>query len=57
VIIESHDLADIGKPSERWDGPGPAALERILLHLIQEYARHLGHRDIATELADGPVGE
>jgi len=57
AIVESHDLADPGKPSDRWDGPGPATLERILLHLIQEYARHLGHLDIAAELADGRVGE
>ena len=57
AIVESRDLADPGKPSDRWDGPGPATLERILLHLIQEYARHLGHLDIAAELADGRVGE
>ena len=57
AIVESHDLADPGKPSDRWNGPGPATLERILLHLIQEYARHLGHLDIAAELADGRVGE
>jgi hypothetical protein len=32
-------------------------LERVLLHLIQEYARHAGHLDIVRELADGTVGE
>jgi hypothetical protein len=35
----------------------PPALERILLHLLQEYARHLGHLDIVSELADGGIGE
>lgn len=29
----------------------------ILFHLLQEYARHAGHLDIARELADGATGE
>jgi hypothetical protein len=29
----------------------------ILFHLLQEYARHAGHLDIARELTDGAVGE
>ncbi|HEY5015218.1 MAG TPA: DUF664 domain-containing protein [Streptosporangiaceae bacterium] len=57
AIVESHDLADIGQPGDRWDGDDPAALERILFHLLQEDARHVGHLDIAVELADGQVGE
>jgi uncharacterized damage-inducible protein DinB len=32
-------------------------LVRILFHLLQEYARHVGHLDIARELIDGTVGE
>jgi hypothetical protein len=34
-----------------------ASLERVLFHLLQEYARHLGHLDIVSELADGQIGE
>jgi uncharacterized damage-inducible protein DinB len=56
-IVESHDLADLGQPGERWDGADPASLERILFHLLQEYARHVGHLDIAAELAGGQAGE
>jgi uncharacterized damage-inducible protein DinB len=56
-IIESHDLADVGQPGERWGGDPPATLERILFHLVQEYARHLGHLDIVAEMAGAPVGE
>ncbi len=52
AIIGSHDLAEIGRPGPRWDGAEPASLERILFHLLQEYARHLGHLDIVAELAD-----
>ncbi|MFF4240156.1 DUF664 domain-containing protein [Actinomadura geliboluensis] len=36
--------------------PGPS-LGRILFHLLQEYARHTGHLDIARELIDGETGE
>ncbi len=51
AIVESHDLADIGRPSDRWDGNEPPTLERVLFHLMQEYARHVGHLDIVCELA------
>jgi len=57
AIIEAHDLADIGQPGDRWDGDDPASLERILFHLLQEYARHVGHLDIVAELAGGSTGE
>ena len=56
-IVESHDLAEVGQPGERWSGEEPATLERVLFHLLQEYARHAGHLDIVAELAGGPTGE
>jgi len=57
AIVESHDLAEVGQPGPRWDGADPPELERILFHLLQEYARHVGHLDIVSELADGETGE
>jgi len=57
AVIEAHDLVEMGKPGPRWDGADPATLERILFHLVQEYARHLGHLDIVAELANGQIGE
>ena len=57
AVVEAHDLSEIGQPGDRWDGDDPATLERILFHLLQEYARHVGHLDIVRELADGTVGE
>ena len=57
VIVESHDLGEVGKPGDRWAGADPATLERVLFHLLQEYARHLGHLDIVVELATGRTGE
>ena len=56
-VVESHALDERGAPGERWDGAPPATLERVLLHLVQEYARHCGHLDIVRELSDGVTGE
>lgn len=56
-IVAGHDLDEVGQPGERWAGAPPATLERILLHLLQEYARHTGHLDIVRELVDGRTGE
>lgn len=33
------------------------SLGRILFHLLQEYARHVGQLDVARELIDGVTGE
>lgn len=57
AIIEAHELSERGQPGPRWGDAAPASLERVLLHVLQEYARHLGHLDIVCELADGTVGE
>jgi uncharacterized damage-inducible protein DinB len=57
AVIAAHDLRDIGQPGERWSGADPASLERVLFHLVQEYARHIGQLDIVAELAGGETGE
>jgi uncharacterized damage-inducible protein DinB len=56
-VVAAGDLDAVGAPGPRWDGQPPATLERVLFHLTQEYARHLGHLDIVAELAGGPTGE
>jgi len=56
-IIESTDLDALGMPGPRWDGAASPTLERVLFHLVQEYARHLGHLDVVVELAGGSLGE
>lgn len=56
-VVRAHSLDDVGAPSDRWDGADPPRLERVLLHLLQEYARHAGHLDIVREMADGTTGE
>ncbi|HUZ42249.1 MAG TPA: DUF664 domain-containing protein [Acidimicrobiales bacterium] len=57
VIVRRHQLDELGQPGPRWDDDQPASLERVLIHLLQEYARYLGHLDIYTELVEGDVGE
>ena len=55
AIVAEHDLDDrsalpLGSgahPTLRW----------VLLHLIEENARHNGHLDILREIADGAVGD
>jgi uncharacterized damage-inducible protein DinB len=58
AIVEDHDLAEQARLTGRFRDAGSAPqLHWILLHLVQEYARHVGHLDIARELVDGRTGE
>ncbi|MET7656602.1 DinB family protein [Streptomyces sp. NPDC005486] len=36
---------------------GDAAVRFVLQHVIEEYARHVGHADLLREAIDGSVGE
>ncbi|MFI0465434.1 DinB family protein [Saccharopolyspora sp. 5N102] len=56
-VVAITPLEKTGEPGPRWKGAEPATLERVLLHLVQEYARHLGQLDIVVEQAGGPTGE
>ena len=38
-------------------GKGPFSLRWIMIHMIEEYARHNGHADLLREQIDGAVGE
>lgn len=38
-----------------WRGE-PVSLRWILVHMVEEYARHNGHADLIRELIDGAVG-
>jgi uncharacterized damage-inducible protein DinB len=57
AITGEHDLDEVGQPGDRWDGAKPPTLERVLFHLLQEYARHVGQLDVVSEISGGPVGE
>ncbi|MFE5808530.1 DinB family protein [Streptomyces sp. NPDC056491] len=38
-------------------GDGPMELREVLVHMIEEYARHNGHADFLRERIDGRVGQ
>jgi uncharacterized damage-inducible protein DinB len=49
-----REIADLRTPARSADGTD---LRFILLHLINETARHAGHADATRELLDGVTGE
>ena len=56
AVIAGARLDDLSaKPSRRTGEP--FSLRWILLHLIEEYARHNGHADLIRESIDGQTGE
>jgi hypothetical protein len=36
---------------------GPVSLREVLVHMVEEYARHNGHADLLRERIDGRVGQ
>ncbi len=51
-VAEAPDLAATGL-----NGQEPIALREVLVHMIEEYARHNGHADFLRERIDGRVGQ
>jgi uncharacterized damage-inducible protein DinB len=56
ALLAEHRLDEVAPPGPRFEDE-PATLSWICFHVLQEYARHAGHLDIAVELAGGEVGE
>ena len=57
-IVENQQLDERASVGGRFATAEEAPqLHWILLHVLQEYARHAGHLDIVRELADGSTGE
>ena len=38
-------------------GPEGDTLREVLLHMVEEYARHCGHADLLRERIDGRIGQ
>ena len=45
------------RSSLAWSDGEPPTLRRLMVDLIEEYARHTGHADLIRESVDGLVGE
>jgi uncharacterized damage-inducible protein DinB len=52
-FTRDHDLDFVGRDSEG----DPVSLRELLVHMIEEYARHNGHADLLRERIDGRVGQ
>jgi uncharacterized damage-inducible protein DinB len=53
TIVRTASLDDLSKNAER----PTRDLRWIMLHMIEEYARHNGHADLIREAIDGVVGD
>ncbi|HWJ60493.1 MAG TPA: DUF664 domain-containing protein [Acidimicrobiales bacterium] len=52
-IAARYDLDHVGADTQH----PPFTLRYVLVHMIEETARHLGHLDVLRELLDGTTGE
>jgi uncharacterized damage-inducible protein DinB len=52
-VAEAPDLDVTGNESYR----GAMSLRWVLIHMVEEYARHNGHVDLLRERIDGAVGQ
>ena len=52
MIVERHSLDELNQS----DRPGTVTLRWIVVHMIEELARHTGHADILREEIDGATG-
>jgi hypothetical protein len=59
-LLAAEAIADGGldRPAAfSWPDGRTPSLRRLLMDMIEEYARHLGHADLIRESVDGLVGE
>jgi uncharacterized damage-inducible protein DinB len=52
-VIDELDVEDLGKA---WFGE-TVSMRWVLIHMLEETARHAGHMDIVRELIDGATGD
>jgi uncharacterized damage-inducible protein DinB len=52
-FTREHDLDFAGRDSDA----SPVSLRELLVHMIEEYARHNGHADLLRERIDGRIGQ
>jgi hypothetical protein len=53
----SLDITGNDPLNQHGSGGGPMSLREVLVGMIDEYARHLGHPDLLRERIDGRVGQ
>ena len=57
-VLSALEMGNLGQLAKRtWPNGESPSLRWILVHMIEEYARHNGHADLFREAIDGQVGE
>jgi hypothetical protein len=57
-FAESAPDLGLSRPHDGGTGnPSPVSLREVLVHMIEEYARHNGHADLLRERIDGRIGQ
>jgi hypothetical protein len=56
-VVAGALVDGLGTTHPAWDGQGQVSLRWVLVHMIEEYARHVGHADLLREAVDGQTGE
>ena len=57
-VLSALEMGNLGQLAKRtWPNGESPSLRWILVHMIEEYARHNGHADLLRESIDGQVGE
>ncbi|MBA2558662.1 MAG: DinB family protein [Propionibacteriales bacterium] len=52
-FVRDTDLGSVGHDSEG----NPVSLRELMVHMVEEYARHNGHADLLRERIDGRIGQ
>jgi Protein of unknown function (DUF664) len=55
--LAQGEAAALDQAHSAWGGQGRVSLRWVLVHMIEEYARHHGHADLIRESIDGQTGE
>ena len=53
----SLDITADDRLNKHGSGGGPMSLREVLVGMIEEYARHMGHADLLRERIDGRLGQ
>ncbi len=53
----SLDITGDDPENRHGSGGGPMSLREVLVGMIEEYARHMGHADLLRERIDGRLGQ
>ena len=55
--LSRGEEAALSETHADWQLPHPVSLRWVLVHMIEEYARHNGHADLIRESIDGQTGD